>query len=140
MVTQGWDLATLAKWRGRDVVDEDGETLGSLDELVYDYKTMEPLWIVIGGGLLHPRMLLAPVAATTADGGALRVAFPRSHIENEPPIGIGEGWSYGEDARVLYEYFGVDFGRSESDDIRVLHRHGELPGRERVVGGDGTWA
>jgi hypothetical protein len=128
-------LTTLAKWRGRDVLSEDGEKLGSLEAVVYDYKTGAPLWIGFGSGIFHPRMLLAPVQAMTADGSALRIASSKDQVINEPPIELGEGWSYGEDAKLLYEYFGLDFGLSESDDIRVLHRHSELPGGERVIGG-----
>jgi hypothetical protein len=135
MNTQGWDLATLASWRGRDVVAEDGAKLGSLEALVYDYKTGEPLWLGIGGGLFHPHLLLAPAASSTAEGDTLRVALPKDRIVDEPPIEVGEGWNHDEGARMLYEYFGLDWPHAESDDVRVLHRHTELPGRERVVGG-----
>lgn len=135
MTTRGWDLSTLAQWRGRTVISQDGEKLGALDEVVYDYRTGAPLWVGAGGGLFHPRMLLAPVSAVTASGENLRVAFTKDHLADEPPVELGEGWSYGEDARLLYEYFGMDFQRSDDDDIRVLHRHSELPGQERVFGG-----
>lgn len=135
MTANEWDLSTLALWRGRHVVANDGEKLGSLEDVVYDYRTGAPLWIATGGGLIHPRMLLAPVSSVTADGDHLRVGFSKGHLADEPAIEVGEGWSYGEDARLLYDYFGMDFERSQVDDIRVLHRHTELPGQERVVGG-----
>ena len=135
MVTSQWNLATLAAWRGREVVTEDGSKLGHLDSVVYDYKTFEPVWILTSAGPFHPRELLSPVNAVAADPGAnqLRVAFTKQHLEDEPPIEVGEGWSSGEAARLLYNYFGLEL--SADDDVRVLHRHTELPGQERVYGG-----
>lgn len=134
-MAEGWDLPTLALWRGRDVVAEDGTRLGSLEAIVYDYRTGAPVWVGIGGGPLNPHMLLAPAASAVSRDRVLEIGFSEEHLREEPPVEIGEGWSYGEDARNLHEYFGMDYEHLAEDDIRVLHRHSELPGQERVIGG-----
>lgn len=130
-----WQLKELASWRGRRVDAEDGERIGILDEVVYDYRTQEPLWLVVGSGLLGAHLLLIPAAEAVDAGPVLRTGFRKQFIQDEPVVELGEGWSYGDDAEQLYRYFGMT--ASPQDDIRVLHRHDFLPGLERVHGGDG---
>ena len=81
METQGWELATLAKWRGRDdFVAEAGAKLGSLEAVVYDYKTgVCPLWLGVGGGLFHPHMLLMPAGTATSEAKNARRPAEGAH-------------------------------------------------------------
>jgi hypothetical protein len=127
-----WSLSNLASWRGKNVVAADGARVGHLESIVYDYKTVEPVWLGVGTGPLGAHIVLAPAKAAAADGDRIFLELTRDTLMNEPPVEIGEGWSYGEDALLLYDYFGVTY--NEEHDIRVLHRHTELPGQERVIG------
>src|SRR5690349_5801635 len=113
-MAEKWDLETLAQWRGRDVLTQDGEKVGAVEAVIYDFRTTTPVWVVIGGGILHPHMILAPAYNTLSDGDHLKSAYSKEMLEDEPPIEVGEGWSYGEDARLLYDYFGIPF--NEGDD------------------------
>jgi len=131
-----WSLNNLATWRGKDVVTADGAKLGHLESIVYDYKTQIPVWLGVGTGPLGAHLILVPAVAAAADGDRIHLDLTKERVMQQPPIEIGEGWSYGEDALDLYRYFDLPF--NEGDDVRVLHRHTELPGLERVVGGDGT--
>jgi hypothetical protein len=132
-MAEGWDLATLAKWRGREVLTQDDEKLGAVESIIYDSRTTTPRWIAVGGGIIHPHIIVVPAHSTLPDGDNLKADYTKEALQDEPPIEFGEGWSAGPAARILYDYFGIPF--REEDDVRVLHRHDELPGQERVIGG-----
>ena len=134
MMTHQWDLRNLATWRGKEVVAADGSHIGELESIVYDYKTIEPVWLGLATGPLGAHVVLVPANAAAADVTRLHLDYPKEKIFEQPKVEIGEGWSYGEDAVHLYEYFEIPF--NVDDDVRVLHRHSELPGQERVTGLD----
>lgn len=127
---KAWDLETLAQWRGKHVVTSDQKAVGTLEDIVSDRATGEPLWVGLATGLFGAKLILAPAASVEAEGDHLRVAHSHDHLEGEPPVELGEGWSYGEDAVRLYQYFGMRV--DPAADISVLHRHDDLPGLERV--------
>src|SRR5687768_18547983 len=99
-----WTLQNLATWRGKSVMTADGAPFGHLDSIVYDYKTVSPVWLGVGTGPLGAHVLLAPARTAAASGDHLTLECSKQQLLSEPAIEIGEGWSYGEDALQLYEY------------------------------------
>ena len=50
----------IEDWRGKDVVDPDGVSLGKLQEVFYDKGTQTPILLATKGGLLSRKVKLIP--------------------------------------------------------------------------------
>jgi hypothetical protein len=128
---RSWTLRELTAWFDRDVVADDGVKVGELKEIVYDYKTMEPVWLGIGTGFLGIRTLLSPAQAATPDNGRLVVEHSGDYIAAQPEAELGAGFGYLLDEQDIYRYFDVPF--DPAADLRVLREGEELPGGEAVA-------
>jgi hypothetical protein len=79
----------LEQWRGRKVVDAEGEDVGRLDEIYYA-ATGEPALARITYGLLGRHRALVPLTDSSVGRDYLRVAYPRTQIEQVGAVEIGE--------------------------------------------------
>jgi hypothetical protein len=70
----------LEQWRGRHVVDADGDDVGKLDE-VYYAGNGEPVLARVSYGLLGRHRALVPLTDSSVGRDYLRVAFRRDQIE-----------------------------------------------------------
>ncbi|CAA9467781.1 MAG: hypothetical protein AVDCRST_MAG38-879 [uncultured Solirubrobacteraceae bacterium] len=91
--------------QGRDLVDSDGESLGRIREIFLDETTGRPAWAAVdapGGG---DDLVLAPLAHSTRDGEAIRVAVTRAQVESSPSTtGLTERFSPEHMDRVRAHY------------------------------------
>src|SRR4051794_17134820 len=58
------DLETATRWRGRTVVDEQGEKIGKVDEIYVDERSGKPEWALIHSGLLREYVVTESVTQT----------------------------------------------------------------------------
>jgi hypothetical protein len=115
---------------GQTVHCADG-LLGNMREVLYDYLTRVPLWVVISYKPLGVRPMLIPARALWDTGTHLETAMTKAQIEGQPAVTIGEGFSSLTEEENIWRYFGLPF--DEVRDTRVLREHEEFPGQERVV-------
>ena len=59
-------IERLEDWRGQQVFDRAGESLGKLDEIYYDAASGQPVLIAVKSGLLGRKSSLIPLDGTTA--------------------------------------------------------------------------
>jgi stress response protein YsnF len=76
--------------QGRELLDSASQPLGRIREIFLDETTGEPAWAAIEapGGADH--LVLAPLAHSTVEGDAVRLAVPRERIESAPATGVAE--------------------------------------------------
>jgi hypothetical protein len=72
----------IEDWRGREVRDTAGDSLGKLDEVYFDPESRKPVLIAIKSGLLGRRSRLVPLADATVAPDHVRVAYPAATIED----------------------------------------------------------
>ena len=121
-------LEVLSRFRGSEVNCLDGP-VGRMTELLYDYASLEPVWIAIASKPLPFRTLLLPATLARLDKGNLLVRLSREHALGQPHVDIGEGIPSLLDEEGLYRYFGLP--QASIREVRVLHRYDHLPGMER---------
>lgn len=92
---------------GHDVVDELGEKIGVIDDVVFDAETNEPRWAFVKRGLLHPRPAVVPLqwGCYRATDGSIVVPFDRQLVATSPKV--KEHVLTGEDERALLAHYGV---------------------------------
>jgi uncharacterized protein (TIGR02271 family) len=108
-VTEAYD------WRGRDILDADGDKVGTLEELFRDEDTQEPEWAVVRTGMFGTKLSFVPIQGAEPRGEDVQVLFSKAQIKDAPRIDDSEGQlSQDEEAR-LYEHYGVNYSEHRSD-------------------------
>jgi hypothetical protein len=74
----------IEDWRGKDVVDPDGISLGKLQEVFYDKGTQTPILLAAKGGLLSRKVKLIPVDGSRVGPDYIRVAHDKASVDASP--------------------------------------------------------
>jgi sporulation protein YlmC with PRC-barrel domain len=100
------DIDTALDWRGRTVVDRDGEKIGTLKEIYLDERD-RPSWGSVATGLFGRRETLVPLAELDAQDDILRVPFAGDHVKEAPNVEPDVQLS-AEDEDRLYRHYELD--------------------------------
>src|SRR3954451_14281927 len=79
------DIETALDWRGRKVVDRDGDKIGTFDELYLD-ESERPSWAAVTTRLFGMRQTFVPLSEARADGDVLQVPFSREMVKDAPNV------------------------------------------------------
>src|SRR4051794_21879435 len=107
------DIETALDWRGRTVVDRDGDKIGTFDELYLD-ESDRPAWGAVTTGLFGMRQTFVPLSEARPDGDVLQVPFGKDMVKDAPNVDPDTQLSPDEED-VLYRHYGLR-GRDASDD------------------------
>ena len=108
-VTEAYD------WRGRDIIDADGDKVGTLEELFRDEDTQEPEWAAVRTGMFGTKLSFVPIQGAEPRGEDVQVLFSKAQIKDAPRIDNSDGQlSRDEEAR-LYEHYGLNYSERRSD-------------------------
>jgi hypothetical protein len=118
------DIDTALDWRGRTVVDRDGDKIGTFDELYLD-ESDRPAWAAVTTGLFGMRQTFVPLSEAQADGDVLRVPFGKEMVKDAPRVDPDAQLDPEEEA-VLYRHYGL---RADPDDAPAEPQ----PAREDAV-------
>ncbi len=129
-------IGDIGDAQGRELLDSNGQPLGQILEIFLDETTGRPAWAAVdapGGG---NDLVLAPLAHSTREGDAVRVAVTRERVESSPStMGLTERFSPEHMDRVRAHYaeqpaggqadtaYRSDVGRQAGTAVS-----GELPG------------
>jgi hypothetical protein len=95
----------LEQWRGRKVVDVDGEDIGKLEDVYYTVAG-EPVLARIASGLLGRHHALVPLDASSVGRDYMRVGFRKAQIEQVGSADVGEVLD-ADEASTLGSAYGV---------------------------------
>jgi uncharacterized protein (TIGR02271 family) len=95
-------------WRGRTVVDRDGEKVGKLDEIYLDRQTEEPEWALVSTGLFGAKSSFVPLQGAAPAGEDVRVAYAKEQIKDAPRVEPDGELSEQEEGE-LYRHYGLDY-------------------------------
>jgi stress response protein YsnF len=119
------DIDTALEWRGRTVVDRDGERIGTLDELYLDERD-RPAWATVRAGFLGRRSSLVPLSNMRPVGQELEVPFDRQRVKDAPAIEPSEQVA-DEDADRLRQHYGAHEQAAERQDIAATRMPDIVP-------------
>jgi hypothetical protein len=114
----------LIEAQGTDVVDQDGERIGTVEDVYYDETGGHPAWIGVGTGLLGTKRRAVPVDGAQLEDDALRVPFTKEHVKGSPEVEGDEIDPQLE--RDLYAHYGVATSQGLAVDVRA-QRPGDGP-------------
>ena len=108
-ITEAYD------WRGREIVDADGDKVGTIEELFHDQDTQQPEWAAVRTGLFGTKLSFVPIEAAEPAGESVRVPFSKAQIKDAPKIDDSDGQLSQQEESELYEHYGMSYGESRSD-------------------------
>jgi uncharacterized protein (TIGR02271 family) len=121
----------ITSWRGQKLVSQDGDKIGTIDEIYVDEQTGEPEWLAVSTGLFGSRVSFVPLAEARRDGDDIRVPYSKDQVKDSPNADADGALSQDEESR-LYRHYGLDYSEGRSDS--------GLPQGDRDRGVTGTGA
>jgi uncharacterized protein (TIGR02271 family) len=104
----------MLDWRGRDVLDRDGDKIGKLEEIYLDQQTGQPEWALVNTGFFGTKSSFVPLeGAADADGG-VRVSYEKAQVKDAPSIDP-DGALSPEEEQALYSHYGRSWDGGRSD-------------------------
>jgi uncharacterized protein YrrD len=67
------DIDTVRSWRGKTMVDRDGDRVGTIDDIYADDRTGQPEWALVNTGLFGTRSTFVPIAQANPSGDDVQV-------------------------------------------------------------------
>jgi hypothetical protein len=101
-------IETVRGWRGRVMVDRDGDKVGEVVDIYLDNETDRPEWAVVRTGLFGLRSTFVPLAEAREVGDELQVPHQRSQVKQAPNIEPDGQLSAAAEAE-LYRHYGLDY-------------------------------
>jgi sporulation protein YlmC with PRC-barrel domain len=133
------DIDTALDWRGRDVIDRNGEKIGKFDELYLDEETSRPEWAAVTTGLFGRKQTLIPLSEARLEGEQLQVPFDQDQVKDAPNVDPDDALSQ-EEERQLYSHYGMEHSTSGSETVLPEGERGREGDEEAPTGGPGKQA
>ena len=110
-------LADVQTWKGRKVVDPDGDKVGTIDEVFLDRQTGEPAWATVKTGLFGRKSNFVPLrGAELTEDGDLRIMVDKDLVKDAPQVDADEDLTPEEERR-LWEHYGLsDYDEWQGED------------------------
>lgn len=105
--------AMTYEFRGRTVLDEHGEEIGTVDELYEDELGDQPGWALVNTEPIGTTKTFVPIESVRVVGDDLQVPFAKAVIKDAPQIEAEDQLSAHEE-RTLFAHYGVPYDASGS--------------------------
>ncbi len=93
--------------KGRDVVDESGEKIGSIAAVYLDDATEQPSWVTVKTGWFGTSETFVPVDRASMVGEDLQVPYGKDKVKEAPRIAPDADLDPSEEQE-LYRYYGLE--------------------------------
>ena len=106
--------SSVTEWTGHTVVDEDGDKIGSVEEIYLDAETDKPEWLAVKTGMFGTKVSFVPIAEAAEAGDDIRVPYSKNQVKDAPKADADRELSQEEEAD-LYRHYGLEYSESRSD-------------------------
>jgi uncharacterized protein YrrD len=119
---QGHAKLNVADWRGKMLVDRDGEHVGKLQDVYVDVETDEPQFATVKEGFIDRHLTFVPLAGIQVGPDDLQVTATKEQVRSAPEIELhGEELSQ-RDESTLYHHFEMNYTPINTESGRRLAR------------------
>jgi uncharacterized protein (TIGR02271 family) len=123
----------LLQRRGGDLLDREGDKIGSIEEIYLDAETNEPEWALVSTGMFGTKSTFVPIRDASLEGEALQVPYDKSQVKDAPKMEPDGQLSQREEAE-LYRHYGLEY--SEAGSGSGLGTGGDRQTTGTAAGGD----
>ena len=114
-------IENLSQWRGVDVVDEESQKLGKLDDVLYDGESDDPAFAAVRSGTLSKHVTFVPLLGATVGRDYVRVRSSKGSFKDAPSFDPETQLTIDEEASV-YRFFGLDYAPTAQGGRRLAKR------------------
>jgi sporulation protein YlmC with PRC-barrel domain len=107
------EQAEMMEWRGCEVVDQDGDKVGKLDEIYLDRETGTPEWAIVNTGMFGRKSSFVPLKEALREGDMIRVPYQKEQIKDAPNVDP-DGEISPEEEQQVYSHYGLDYSQAQS--------------------------
>jgi len=100
--------------RGQQLLDRDGDKIGTIEEIYLDNETDAPEWALVNTGMFGTKSTFVPLKDATREGEAMRVPYEKAQVKDAPKAEPDGQLSQREEAE-LYRHYGLEYSESSSD-------------------------
>ena len=112
----------IAEWRGRDLVDRDGERIGKLEDVYFDVETDEPQFGTVKEGFIGRHLTFVPLTGITIGPDNLQVPVSKEQVKEAPNIALQGGELSQPDEAALYHHYQLNYTPPDTQSGRRLAR------------------
>ena len=112
----------LADWRGRDLVDRNGERIGKLENVYFDVESDEPQFGTVKEGWIGRHLTFVPLIGVTIGPDSLQVAVSKEQVKSAHNMGFeGDELSAAQES-ALYHHYELNYTPPDRESGRRLVR------------------
>ena len=114
------EIERIEEWRGRPVVDHDGDKVGKLEEIYIDLDSGEPGVGCVKTGLFGRHLSLVPLEGAAFSRDYVRIPFTQEQVKAAPRAEPGGQMTRDEEV-ALFRHYGLEVpagGRDGSRHVR----------------------
>jgi sporulation protein YlmC with PRC-barrel domain len=89
---------------GSDVIDQDGDKIGTVGHLFVDPSTGQPNWITVKSGFFGMSHVFVPLDEADVEGDSIRVPYAKDFVKDAPHVDT-DGPLSPEDEQQLHDYY-----------------------------------
>src|SRR4051795_4287342 len=104
-------LQDVETWRGRTLVDRDGDKIGKIEDVYLDRNSGDPEWVAVKTGMFGSNVSFVPIRDASETGDDVRVSHEKDLVKDAPKVDA-DGELSPEEERRLYQHY----GRSDYDE------------------------
>jgi hypothetical protein len=110
-------LQDVQTWRGMKMIDADGDKIGTIEDILLDRHSGEPMWAAVKTGLFGLKHTLVPIRdADVAGDNEVRVPLQKDQVKDAPRVDP-DGELSPEEERKLWEHYGLsDYDEWQGED------------------------
>jgi uncharacterized protein (TIGR02271 family) len=98
----------VLSWRDRDLIDNDGDKIGKIDDIYLDRETDQPEWALVTTGLFGTKRTFVPLQDATPGQDGIRVPFEKATVKDAPKI-EPDGELSRDEEQTLYRHYGREY-------------------------------
>ena len=114
MFGQNMTQDDISRMQNAEVVDQNGDKVGSVGQIYLDDQTQRPTWVTVKTGLFGNKETFIPLDQATQDGDNIRVPYTKDFIKDAPNMDADHHISESEEDE-LYRYYNLEQGRGYVD-------------------------
>jgi sporulation protein YlmC with PRC-barrel domain len=112
----------IAEWRGRELIDSNGDRIGKLEEVYFDIETDEPQFATVKEGFFGRHLTFVPLTGITIGPDNLQIPVTTEQVKNAPNIALQGGELSQTDESALYHHYQLNYTSPDSQSGRRLAR------------------
>ena len=112
--------ANLADWRGKDLLDRDGEKIGKLEDVYIDTETDTDEFGTVKEGLIGRHLTFVPLRDVVLTPESVRTTVSKAKVKDAPNL-AGDDLSELDEA-ALYGHYGLEYAPPATPSGRRLGR------------------